>query len=89
MSLTIESSNMTITGSFFLSDVSLSVLSLESCMFSIAVLVVLCFAITFSFGESVLLLREVIQFLSFRYQLGSPQFLMVNGNFWFLSAILV
>ena len=45
MSLTIESPNMTVTGRLFLSGVSLSVLSLEFCVFSVAVLVVFCFAV--------------------------------------------
>ena len=54
MSLTIESPSMMVTGSFFLSGVSLSALSFEFCMFSVALLIAFCFTVTFSFFESVL-----------------------------------
>ena len=75
MSLTIESTSMAVTGSILLSGVSLSVLPFEFWVFLVAVLIAYCFAVTFVFGESV---------SYFHYQLGSPQFLMVNSDFCFL-----
>ena len=54
MFLTIASPSMTVTESFLLSGVSISVLSLEFYMFSVAVLIAFCFTVIFVFGESVL-----------------------------------
>ena len=46
--------SMTVTGSFLFSSVSLSVFSLKFCVFWVAVLIAFCLAVTFTFGELIL-----------------------------------
>ena len=72
MYLTIESPSLTVTGSFLLSEVSLSDLSLEFCVFWVAVFTTFSLIVTFVL---------VNHFLYFCFQFGSPQFLIVSSDF--------